>query len=170
MKLHNVKLSRENYRKQFDKDIEKHMHAAAREWLLAVYPLVPVWTGMARGSLIPLGAFLNVPIPIDRNPSADAHGLIDRGFWDGIPLGKFQFRFTRTQFRFHFSTDVEHYMENELNVAPSYLHLINPTPWHSFEAGAEAFKAYVESTLIPGLPKIKKYFAKYVAYETHVPF
>jgi hypothetical protein len=154
--LRNVKLSRANMRKAFDVAIQKEMHNAAREWLLTVYPLVPVWTGMARGSLISLGEFLHVPIPIVKAESAQK-SFPYRGYWDGVPLGHFEFKFTATQFRFHYSTDVEHFADNEQFTAPAFYHLIEPTPWHSFQAGHDAFVAYVTGTLLPNLPKITKY-------------
>ncbi len=52
------------YTKTLDKSMNVQLRQAARAWLRAVILKVPVWTGMSRGSLRPLGAFLRVAVPI----------------------------------------------------------------------------------------------------------
>lgn len=43
------------YKKSLDKIMTVQIRQAAREWLRAVIPRVPVYTGTSRGSLQPLG-------------------------------------------------------------------------------------------------------------------
>jgi hypothetical protein len=145
------------FTKTLEDVLETQIRQAARAWLREVITHVPVYTGMARGSLIPLGQFLRVAIPINRNPSADEHGYSWRSQAQGISLGHFSFTRTKTTIQFHFSTSVPHFIINELFDVSDTIHLIEPTPWHSFEFGKDAFFNYLNSNLPQKLPKLSKY-------------
>lgn len=141
---------------------EVQLRQAAREWLRAVIPHVPVWTGTARGSLQPLGRFLNVAIPIV--PSAPPKAMrFNRGASYGASQGHFKFSRRDKRFIFHYSSDVKHFLENEFYHAPNPpYHLRNETPWNAFVYGKAAFDAYMKGTLPKRIPKI----ADYIRFES----
>jgi hypothetical protein len=159
--LKGLKFNKEAYSKALDEVLDIQIRQAARAWLRAVYPLVPVWTGESRGSLIPLGQYLRIAIPIVRNPSADRHGYSWRNEAHGIPKGHFNFEHLKTLVRFSFSTDVKQYIINEESNPNPPIHLIHSAPWKSFEAGREAFFAYLRENLSKKLPQLKKYVEFY---------
>jgi hypothetical protein len=146
-----------NFTKTFNETLDIEIRNAARAWLKIVMTHVPVWTGMAAGSLIPLGQYLRIAIPIHRNPSADTHGYQWRSEAQGIPLGHFRFEHRKTSVTFWFSTDVAHYNINELFDPRPDIHLIHDAPWHSWEHGRVAFFDYLHKNLPQKLPKLKNY-------------
>lgn len=145
-----IEFNDKEYITALNKKVEEQMKEAAREWLRAVIVRVPVYTGMARESLLPLSRYLNVAIPID--PIAKRRG----------PSGEIQqyFAFEQQgeQFTFKYSTEVPHYLINEFNVGLGSPPLTHPTPWHSFEAGRIAWREYVTTVFKYKLPNIKTYF------------
>ena len=142
------------FRKSVDSAIRIALRMAAREWLRAVIPHVPVYTGMARGSLQPLGNFLKVAIPI--SPVASRPGM---GVAAGEALGSFEFSNIDGVYSFLYSTGVEHFITNNYYSVP--LPLRNPTPWKAFEAGNAAFEAYLAENIPKRIPRVTPYiFAK----------
>jgi hypothetical protein len=155
--LAHLTLDPQRYTKTLDKYMEVQMRQAAREWLRAVIQKVPVWTGMSRGSLKPLGAFLRVAIPI--SPVEFRKGM---GPEAGARRSTFFFGRKNTKYKFYFNENVLHYTMNEFfNVNPP-IHLIHPGQWHSFEAGEDAFEAYVKDVLPGRLPKFEDVIFKKV--------
>jgi hypothetical protein len=151
------------YKKSFDEAMQTQMRQAARAWLRAMLsaelPVVrrgtgsstgipPVWTGTARGTLIPLGRFLKIAIPISPR--------VRRPGWGpsvGAAQGKFQFGTLHDRHYFRFSTQLAYYTLNEFN--QSDLHLTHKTPWNGFEIGQAAFQDYCNTEMVRKLPKIR---------------
>jgi len=149
------KFDKAKYSNTLEEACKVQMRQAARAWLRAAFPHVPVWTGMARGSFLPLrDALGNVAVPI--TPTEFRPGM---GPQAGRALGSFRFERRGTRFLFHFETKVPHFVENDQNPAPPGLQarLKHPTPWHSFQAGDAAFTKYLEESLADKLPRIKDY-------------
>lgn len=134
---------------------ETQVRQAAREWLRAVIPLVPVWTGTARGTLQPLGRFLRIAVPI--SPVAVRKGM---GPDVGASMTRpYYFNRVGDRFYFRFNTDVAHFIQNEFYNAPNPpFRLRHPTPWNAVEAGNRAFEAYLRTTLPQRIPKLRDYF------------
>lgn len=160
------------YKKSFDEAMEVQMRQAARAWLRAMLtaelPVVrrgtgsskgipPVWTGTARGTLIPLGRFLRVAIPI--SPKVRRPG---RGPDVGAGKGKYNFDKSYDRYYFRFSTQLAWYTINEFNA--SDLPLTHQTPWKGFEIGQKAFQDYCNTEMAKKLPKIRDS----VKYKTRV--
>lgn len=147
--LLNLKFDVDTYRKTLDEALQTQLRQAARAWLRAVIPLVPVYTGMARGTLAPLGRFLKIAVPIDpvairqnKSPSL------------GAARSDFEFAASGGVYDFQWIQDVLHYTINEYNDMSGILPLKNPTPWHSIAAGNNAFDRYVREVLPGKLPKL----------------
>lgn len=143
--------------KKFSDNLQKEMEAqirqAARAWLRAVIPKVPVWAGTAQGSLKPLAQFLRVSLIISPR-------VVRPGLGPSVGAAKGGFNFTRVgqRYNFRFKTDVAHFLANEYNDMSSVKpNLIAPTPWDAFLAGKAAFDSYVKNTLPKRLPRVKDY-------------
>lgn len=154
------KLDVTKYTEALEEAVETQIRQGAREWLRAVIPKVPVWTGTAKGSLQPLGRFLKVAIPI--SPVARRQG---RGPAAGASQGSFKFQRVGRRFIFSAETTVDHFIQNNFYEAPSPpFHLKEPTPWKAFEAGDEAFIRYIKANLVKRVPKLKDF----IRYKTLV--
>lgn len=118
---------------------------AARAFLRAVVQRVPVDTGQARGTLLPLGRFLRVAVPIsstnereNKNPETGAQGdkqLLFR--FPSYSTGEF----------FEIEPQLFYYWWNDF-YSHNYPNSPNPTPWRSIEEGVEAFLLYMRTTAI----------------------
>jgi len=134
---------------------ETQVRNAAREWLRAVIPLVPVFTGTARGSLQPLGRFLRVAVPIAPVATRPGKGP-DVGASQTRP---YYFHRERDRHYFRFNTQVFHFIRNEFYHAPNPpFRLTHPTPWNAIPVGNAAFDAYLRTTIPQRIPKIRDYF------------
>lgn len=160
-KLSFLKFDSKNYRKDVLKLIEKQFIKGARAFVRAAVPLVPVQTGMARGSFLNIGRLINLIIPI--NPTKFNKKYYHRPGYSGEDktpeLGASYstperdiITVTKTRLEFHFQTKVFHYLlHDEFDYQTS--------AWHSFTTGQKAFLD-VMSDLINVLPQPKAYVTK----------
>lgn len=163
--LYGLKFSKDPFYKTMDAAILRLIRVAAREWLRAMIVRVPVWSGMARGSIKfasgpngNLSRFLNVAIPIVPHPGArtkykNAEAGAKYGHWN-ITSGNHNYRF-------FFRSDVLHYIHNEFfaRTDPGAGGQQIVAPWHSLEVGAEAFNAAIEKGK-SSLPRIQDAITK----------
>jgi hypothetical protein len=146
-------LNGKKFGKTLDGYLQVQLRQAAREWLRAVIPRVPVYTGTARASLKPLGRFLRVAVPI--RPVASRPGM---GQFAGESQGIFEFKNERFVYTFTIGTGVRHYVTNEFYDVRPKIHLQHePIPWQSHAAGQAAFLRYVNSTIPKRMPSIKDF-------------
>lgn len=154
--MQELSISVNRYTKTLDETMQVQLRQAARAWLRAVLVAVPVWTGTARGSLKPLGAYLRVAVPI--SPIA-----FRRGKGPEIGAGQSSFTFGTPKpglYTFEFNEQVAHYLINEFNDVSEHIHLTHPTPWESFQRGEEAFQKYVDDVLPGRLPRIEDFISQ----------
>lgn len=162
------------YVKELDKAMVVEIKHAARAWLRAMLTaplptkmggasvgIPPVYTGTARGTLLPLGRILREHIPIQ--PIAKRKG---RDQYYGSSHGQVFLpepgRGTGS-YRFRFSTDLLYYISNEFD--PSGLKtLTHKTPWEGFKVGQRAFQEYAEKVLPTKLPKV----IDFIRYTTRI--
>ena len=140
-----AKIDIDKYQQQLQEAMIDALEEGARMWLQAVVGKVPLWSGMARGSLLELrelvsGKIVFTPLKArSRVPS-------------GRSLGTAEPNYEKDKVTLTITTNVPHYTAQE------YRSGISPSaPWHSLMAGAVAFKTYAESRkfLIPKLKPIK---------------
>lgn len=156
-RLYRMNFDITGYKKTYDEAMKVQIRQAARAWLRAVIPHVPVYTGMARGSLAPLGRFLRVAIPIRMNPNAAKRVRPGYSQQAGEALGVFTFQDNSNGvYTFSFNTEVLHYYLNDTfdTKGAGMVNLINKTPWDSAKYGEEAWNAYITSILPQRLPRI----------------
>lgn len=149
------------YTKTLDLKCGQIIREGAREWLRAVIKRVPVQTGAARSTLIPLSRVLREPFAV--TPVRK---------WDRRALGESKNTFTvkddRTNpmsfvYEFSWSSDLVWYEINEYQKAIFGHRGVNPypvasAPWHSLEAGRDAFFRHINTTMQHRLPKFVDFF------------
>lgn len=152
-----LKFDSKGYSAALKKAIEVQFRQAARAFIRAAVPLIPVDTGMARGSFLNIGRFLKVAVPINplrrgqryypgglpKTPQAGANlstPITEIFTWDGDKLA------------FTFQSKVLHLtLEDHIGVR-------SPTaPWKAFDAGRDAFMSTLHGMK---LPKVKSYVVK----------
>lgn len=148
-RLSTFELDPQRYAKSLDEAISTQQRQAARAWLRAVIEKVPVWTGMSRGSLKPLGAYLRVAVPI--SPVAQRSGM---GPTAGAQQSSFSFTRTGTSWTFAFTEEVAHFLINDAFDVSAYIRLRTPGPYNAFKAGEEAYEAYIAEFLQKRLPNV----------------
>ena len=143
-------LDLQGYKSKLQDHLWQELKLAANAWLTGTEGRVPVWSGMAKASLLELSELIDGTLIISplRAPSR---------IQEGSSLGTAIPESTPTLAQITISTNVEHYNLQEHNKAkrggsPS-------APWKSFAAGAEAFKAAAKGVRLP-LPRFKPVVTK----------
>lgn len=158
-KIRTIEFKSKEFSEALREAVAVQTRQATREWLRAVVQRVPVYTGMARGSFLPLSRFLRVAVPI--NPVAQRnYGNPE----SGAAMSSYRFYWRRQTYTFTFNTEVPHYLINEINVGLGSPPLRHPTPWHSLDAGKIAFFNYLESNLKEKVPRILDYIVLQETY------
>ncbi len=140
-----AKLDLQGYKSMLQDHLWRELKLAANAWLTGTEDRVPVWSGMAKGSLLELSELVDGTLIISplRAPSRIPLG---QSLGTAIP------EISSDRAQITITTNVEHYKLQEHSKAkrggsPS-------APWKSFEAGAIAFKEAAKSVRLPA-PKIK---------------
>ena len=143
-----AKLDLTKYKAQLQEHLWRELQLVAKAWLAGTSGRVPIWSGMAAGSLLELSELVNgtlVVAPL-RVPSRIPLG---RSLGTAIP------ELTPTSAKITITTNVEHYNLQEHRRVKSGG---SPSaPWKSLEAGAEAYREAVKEVrlLEPGLKPVK---------------
>jgi hypothetical protein len=139
------------YMRDLDIALAALMREAARAWIRGILTKVPVWSGQSRGSLRPIGRFVNeqVPISVSRTAPGDRTSKGER-------QQSFSFTGRNGHHTMSFTTEVPHYLLNEYY--QSSLPLLNPTPWHSFTVGKAMWASHIYQNVPLVLPNISNYF------------
>lgn len=154
------RIDKEGFIKALDRAAREELYNASMAFLKAVILRVPVWSGMARASLLPLARYLNQhgsdqPVEVPIHPTASAIAKVDVAARQraGIYRGRvFNFRFLNGLYTMTFNPQVFHYRVNDISDPRPEIHLINePIPWFSFEAGKIAFDSYWHRFSLPRL-------------------
>ena len=140
-----AQLDLQEYKSRLQEHLWQELKTAAKAWLAGTGGRVPVWSGMARGSLLELSELVNgtlVVAPL-RVPSRIPLG---RSLGTALP------EVTPTSAQITITTDVEHYnIQETKRVAKGG----SPSaPWQSLVAGAEAFREASREVKLP-IPRFK---------------
>ena len=154
-----IELDLPRYNKTLDRVLGQIIREAAREWLrYIILQNVPVDTGMAKSTLVPLGRFLNNVGGLGFTPKRKPYFNFDEGEISpeaGERKSEFFLRDDKSTplsfiYEFEWSTDVLHYWLQEFynGTPPGSAHL----------PGAEnAFFAHIEETIDSRLPHYADY-------------
>lgn len=158
-RFHNIKIDRRRWTKAMNKEMEQLFREAMREFLIAVITKVPVYTGMSRGTLRPLGEFANnYTIPIEPNPRAPKYPGRDADA--GEALSNFEWKFEGRHNYVRFDPGLFYYALNDFYNMKIAMPNIGPTPWESFQVGREAFKEYIREHLKSRMPSVQHYITR----------
>ncbi len=148
-----IRFKRREYTDWLRSEVQQQIRVAARAFLRAVIKRVPVDTGEARGTLLPLGRFLNVHVPIDpkrqQNNKDAGTGEIEH------PL-IFDFESTDKGEYFTAQLQLFHYWWNDF-FTQNYVNPQIDPPWHSIDDGVDAFMEYIKTEGIRKLPQLKDF-------------
>ena len=141
MKYPTFIFAKKKFLRDWDERVRVAFNKSSREFYRTVWMSVPVRTGMARGSLVPLGRELkNVPTSIapviDWEASTPKrHYPKGKDLAAGIKLGEdaYLYESGNGKFTLVFDIKVFHYILNEAGLA-------KVGPWWTLPAGREAFK------------------------------
>jgi hypothetical protein len=150
LSLSKIILDKGRFTKAVDSKLKEIHKRANKDMIKAVYPKVPVWTGEARGTLVPFARSVGAVIPI--NPVA-----VRRGHNATTGANQSTFNIVMKDGKYITQIDIQllHYNYLESNPGRS------PTaPWRSLQAGKKAYKASIDKQLgrkLKNLPRIKDY-------------
>jgi len=135
-KLVNLTFDRKAAEAAINTNLGELLKTAAKAFVLGTFNNIPVWSGMSRASMRPIGQYLGISaeLPIDR--ASDAPNRIPAGYSQGA----FDFEFGPKVYKMTFVSRVFHYylMENYRMPQNNY------TPWESTKWGAEGFIKTIE--------------------------
>lgn len=140
-----AKLDINAYKRVLTDYLRAKLKEATSKWLIATTGRVPVWSGMARGSLLEVAEFSQTTLVISPKDGVKSRIPLGRALGTAEPTENLD------DFKIEIETSVPHYVSQEVrNVGVS-----KSAPWRSFDAGQEAAKEVLGSTILPK-PILKK--------------
>lgn len=152
-----LEFNKNEWTERTKKQLETQMRQGLREMLRVVIQEVPVYTGMARGSLMPVGKFLRIAIPISPDPIAQ-YKHPGKNPDAGAALTSFEFVTRGISPQFTLDIGTLHYQLNEFR--RSKLKLRHPTPWNSFKKGRRAYVRYLKNNLLRRVTRLTRYISR----------
>lgn len=140
-----AKININDFKRQFKIEMTNKLKQTVRAWLLSASGQVPIWSGMALGSLLEVsqtigGNLLIVP----RDGVSSRIGL-------GKSMGSLDAIYGPNEYSMLIKSKVPHYvLQEHINVGIS-----KTAPWRSFEAGMSAAALVAQNIRLPA-PEIKK--------------
>ncbi len=144
-KIITLHLDIRNFKRQFDEDMTRNIKNTVKAWLLATSGKVPVWSGMALGSLMEVSETVGGGLLI--TPRSGIKSRISLG----KSMGSLDAVYGPNEYSMIIKSNVPHYvLQEDVNVG------VSPTaPWGSFEAGMSAAKLAAKKITIRA-PEIKE--------------
>lgn len=148
---------------RFTKAMQAALAVAVDEALLAFLTtaenMVPVRTGMARGSLGPLAKYLGVELDLsDAKPEKRDNPEAGAALTMFVPPEPYD---PDQKFSVQFSLQIgtEHYIEFEHKGEWGGRHARH-APWHSMKEGKKAFLDYIKAHVKENMPHVSKFFKR----------
>ena len=128
---------------QFKREMTLNLHKVIRDWLIAATGMVPIWSGMAMGSLLSVSETVGGGLIVTpRTGIASRVGL-------GRALGSADAVYGPDVYSMIIKSSVEHYVSQDVSPGIS-----KSAPWMSFPAGMSAAERAISSIGVSG-PKIR---------------
>ena len=148
------KFDAKKFSRTLRKELSTQTRQAARAFLRRTIVKIPVDTGQARGTFLPLGRFLRVAVPIG-GAQPEANKSASTGS-SGEKQMLFQFSLDNQGSYFEIEPQLFYFWWNDF-FAHHYPKGQLPTPWESLEAGKDAFIDYMRNVAPSRLPKLKDF-------------
>jgi len=131
------------YKALVDDYLTEKLREVVRLWIATVTGRVPLWTGMARASLIELSRLVNGKIILSPLKAKSRVPL-------GESMGTARVLTEFPYYIFEVAITVPHYTLQEFTNVRSITGRGSPSaPWRSFEAGQQAFFEYARTVRLP---------------------
>jgi hypothetical protein len=149
----------------------KHLRLATREWVRAVVKKVPVYSGTARGTLSPLGRYVNAAVPRGKvvGPTGGTKVIQGKTYNLGFDGGKTHgqnFELSqdatplKTSWTLTFHHDLVYFIWDNYGKP---LNTLKKAPWDALKSGDLAFREHVKQKFVPEIaPLIGSLFEKVV--------
>ena len=132
------------FERQFKREMTLNLHNVVKAWLMAATGRVPVWSGMAMGSLLEVSETVDGGLII--TPRTGVKSRISKG----RSLGSADAEYGPSEYTMIIKSSVPHYVEQDVaNVGVSLT-----APWMSFPAGMAAARQAAANIKVSG-PKIR---------------
>jgi len=161
-----------NFTKTLKAELEIQQRQAIRAWGRAVVAKIPFYTGTSRGVFKPVAKTvgrLGIPKKAlsKRARAKIASGTTIQGkhYSLGFEAGgqysehnvEQKYTHYKLSYVFEFEWDLIYAIWNDIQPAPTWMHLKTPTPWGALVAGEKAWLSYVQNDLPKRLPNIAKF-------------
>lgn len=132
------------FKKQFKQEMTLNLHKVVKAWLMAATGKVPIWSGMAMGSLLEVSETVNGGLII--TPKTGIKSRIELG----RSLGSVDAKYGPRIYSMIIKSSVPHYVVQDMtNVGISLT-----APWMSFPTGMSAAREAALNIILNG-PEIK---------------
>jgi hypothetical protein len=155
VQISKITFNREGYLDQMRTAIKRQLRLGVAAWLRAVLERVPTYSGMARSSLKPIGDYVNVEVTIGQQIRVDHTRNPELGEAMGMKPSQ-AFQGNQYVYTFNYTVLIPHFAFNDENASGAVNQQIQ-TPWHSMEAGKEAFQKFINDNLMKNLKSINSF-------------
>lgn len=132
-----IRLDTTRFKRELENNLRNLARSAARAWLTRAVPAVPVYSGMARGSLLKIARLSSGKVSISGFKAPNR-----------VPEGQRLGRAQLSAKGFTIETAVAHYADQDENQGVSA-----SSPWKSFQLGNRAAVQHIRRTI--AVPKVK---------------
>jgi hypothetical protein len=150
-----------DFNKKMDTAIMNELKEAARAFAVAAFAEVPIWTGQAAGTFIPLFRFLRLPAPnITPKDKLGRNRIAEGRVKGGIPAE--MFHSTPGGFKsFTFPITLDYYAWQDVESTP-FMHppgynLRKALPWGTLKVGEEAFHTDMSFRFGRNMPRLEDF-------------
>lgn len=158
-----IKIHKKKFLAQIKQSSKEATIEGAKEFVLVVKSIVPVYTGMAHGSLAALGSAVGIhwsvsPSVRTDNSSPTGTRRLESRFNEGYNLADFGLTESKGLTRYYFKSYVEHLNIND-QIDPSIygIYLRSNAPWRAFAQGKEAALNKVREYLNKNNPRMRDF-------------
>ncbi len=132
------------FERQLKREMTLNLHKVVKAWLMAATGRVPVWSGMALGSLLAVSETVGGGLLITPREGVMSRIGLGRG------LGTADAKYGPDEYSMIIKSKVKHYAEQDV----AYVGVSKSAPWMSFPAGMAAARKAASTIRLSG-PKIK---------------
>lgn len=157
-KLNLIRFNDRRFRQDLERAITSIIYGSMREFVRGCLTQArpgyfPVWSGMAKSSLLPLAEFLEIPFSV--TPKQNAPDRRAEGYALGRQ-GNFLIvrrnQYGAYSYEFKWTTEVPHFEFLEFEAHPH----VPSAPWYAIKAGNRLAQAYIDSHM-NRIPNINNY-------------
>lgn len=144
VELHGLKFNVSGFKKQVRLNVENARKAVALEFIRHMLRTIPVWSGAAQATLLPLAEELGISIGIPNKPIVTNQVDNEHGIAAGIQHGHAK----TTQYGFEWSQDLRHF------------DIQDPAVWHALDTATPVLKDFIRRKVRSIVPSMHSHIEK----------